>query len=216
MGDAGRKLTERRHLLRVDQIGLGSPQFPKRLLGRVARPSDLLLRSLALCDIAIYQHEPAAGYKTPPHLYHSAVRAGALNAQLLISSFEPTAEFCLDVLGTKFAAFGEHAEVLRIHGPFRENGVGEVYNLLKVSIPGGEVQPGIEHRNPIAHIVEGDAQFSLALTDLIEQTGILYCDNRLRCEMLQHCDLLIGIGPHGPTPGRDCAEQTIVLTQGYC
>ena len=52
----------------------------------------------------------------------------------------------------------------------------------------------LEHRDAIAHVLEGDAQFFLALADFVQQPRVLHRDYRLGGEVLQQRDLLVGEG----------------------
>ena len=51
---------ERRHLLRLDQVGLRQFQIGERVLRRLARGEDALLRLLALGDVGIDEDEAGA------------------------------------------------------------------------------------------------------------------------------------------------------------
>ena len=51
---------------------------------------------------------------------------------------------------------------------------------------------GAEHRNAIAHIVEGDAQLGLAIAQLLEQSRILNRDHRLIGKTGRELDLFVG------------------------
>ena len=74
----GGQLAECRHLLGVEQAGLRRLQFLQRALGGVARRADLGLGALALGDVAVDQHDPAARHRVAAHLDDPAVRARPL------------------------------------------------------------------------------------------------------------------------------------------
>jgi hypothetical protein len=74
---------------------------------------------------------------------------------------------------------------------------------LEVAVPSGEVQRLIKHRDTIDHVVEGNPQLPLALADFVEQPCILHRDHRLRREILQQRDLLVGEGADFLTCGYD-------------
>src|SRR5438270_8939669 len=63
--------------------------------------------------------------------------------------------------------------------PFRH-----VEDLLEIAVPGGEVEVGIEHRYAVAHVIEGNAQFGLAIAQFGQKPDVLYSN-----------DCLIGEGP---------------------
>ena len=77
VGDPGRQLAERGHLLGLDQTGLGRLQVAQRLLGGVARRADLGLGALALGDVRVDQDEAAVRYGVAADLDNPPVRAGA-------------------------------------------------------------------------------------------------------------------------------------------
>ena len=43
----------------------------------------------------------------------------------------------------------------------------------------------VEHRDPVAHIVEGNPQLGLAPANLVQQTRVVHRNHRLRGEVLQ-------------------------------
>ena len=43
--------------------------------------------------------------------------------------------------------------------------VGQVENVLKLAVPGDEPGCFVEHRDAVAHVLEGDPQFVLALRE---------------------------------------------------
>src|SRR6476620_1482330 len=85
MRDAGGQLAERRHLLGLDQISLGSFQIAigglDRSVGflcRIAGGADFLLVPLALGDIGVDQHEAAASYRVVTYFDNTSLWPGAL------------------------------------------------------------------------------------------------------------------------------------------
>ena len=87
------------------------------------------------------------------------------------------------------------AEVVGIARTLGEKRVGQVEQFLEIAVP-GQPQLGVEHRDAVAHVVEGDAQFGLTLADLVEQPRVLHRDDRLRREVFEQRDLLVGERPH--------------------
>src|SRR5438093_1236978 len=54
----------------------------------------------------------------------------------------------------------------------------------------------VEHRDTVAHVLERDAEFLLALADFIQEPRVLHGDHCLRSEILQQGYLLLGEGAH--------------------
>ena len=50
--------------------------------------------------------------------------------------------------------------------------VGQFQHLLEIHVPGDEPHLAIEHRDAVAHVVEGDAQFGLTLPDLVQSRAL--------------------------------------------
>jgi len=67
------------------------------------------------------------------------------------------AEFRRDALGAEFAALGEETEIIGIVRAIRQQRVGKLEDPLEIEVPGGEPQFPVEHRHPVAHIVECNA-----------------------------------------------------------
>ncbi len=213
VGDAGGQLTERRHLLGVQEARLRRLQLLQCALGGVARRADLLLRALAFGDVAVDRHETAARYGIAAYLDNAPVGPRALEAQLLISLSKAAAEFRRDALGAEFAALGEEVDVVGIARPLRQQRVGQIEDPLEIQVPRRKVLLAVEHRHTVAHIVERDAQLGLALADLLQQPSIVHRDDRLRGEILQQRDLFIGKLPDLAATGADKAEQRLFLAQ---
>jgi len=71
----------------------------------------------------------------------------------------------------------------------------------------------VEHRHPVAHIVECDAQLGLALADLVEQPGIVHRNRRRRREVLEQRDLFLGEWSHFLPSGGDDPKKLALWTQ---
>ena len=89
-------------------------------------------------------------------------------------------------------ALGEVAEIFRECLTPREDIVGHVQDILKLAVPGDQMLRFVEHGDTVAHVLERDAEFLLALTDFIQQPRILHRDHRLGGEVLQQRDFLVG------------------------
>ena len=195
--DARGELAERGHLLRLDQVGLRGLQVTIRRLRRVARGADLRLAAFALGDVGEDQHEAAVRHRVATDLDHPAIRPRALIAVGLAGRGDQLSDL-LRRLDTRaeVATRGEEAEVFLIGAMLFEQVVGQVEDLLELAVPRDQAMGFVEHRHAVAHVLEGDAEFLLALADFVQQPRILHRDHRLRGEVLQQGDLLVGERPH--------------------
>src|SRR5262249_26315840 len=153
-------------------------QLAKCRLGSVARSTDRLLGPLPLCNVAVDQHEATTWHRVPAHLYDTAIGSRALDAQLPPGVFVGPAQFSLES-GRVLASIGKIPEVLVKARPLREKRVGQLEYLLEIAIPRNKTRVGAEHRDAIAHVVEGDAQLRLAIAQLLEEACIFDRDHRL-------------------------------------
>ena len=96
-----------------------------------------------------------------------------------------------------------------------EKVVGQVEDLLELAVPCDQMLRFVEHGHAVAHVLERDAEFFLALADFIQQPRVLHRDHRLRGEVLQQGDLLVGERRGLPGGRRDEAEQGLVLPQRH-
>ena len=119
----------------------------------------------------------------------------------------------MSVSGAILAAFGEVADIVGIGPPLGEDAIGHVENFLKLAVPRHETRRFIEHGDTIAHVLEGDAEFFLALADLIEQPGVLHRDHRLGGEVFQQRYFLLRERAHFLAVHTDVAEQIAVLAK---
>jgi hypothetical protein len=126
---------------------------------------------------------------------------------------QPAPELFLDVAGTEFAAFSQDVQIFGIGFALPQQLVGQLEQLLEVLVPRGETQLLVEHDDPIAHVVEGDAQFGLALADLVEQSGIVDRYDRLRGEVFEQRDLLLGVGPDLLSIASNHAQEDAILAE---
>ena len=99
--------------------------------------------------------------------------------------------------------------------PGRDEFVRQIEDLLEIAVPGGEPMLGVEHRNAVAHVVEGDAQFGLVLADLVEEAGVVHRDHRLRRKVFEQRDLFFRKCPHLAARAGDHAEQRVVAAQRH-
>ena len=86
-----------------------------------------------------------------------------------------------------------------------------IEQVLEIAVPGGEALLAIEHRDPVAHIVEGDAQLGLALADLVQQPSIVHRDHGLCGKLLQQRDLFLGERPVLLSKDHEIADHPRVL-----
>src|SRR6185436_12553665 len=68
--------------------------------------------------------------------------------------------------------------------PLADERVRQIEDVLEIVVPCREPQVRVEHRDAVAHVVEGDAQFHLALPDLVQQPRVVHRDYRLCSKVL--------------------------------
>jgi hypothetical protein len=71
--------------------------------------------------------------------------------------------------GAILATLGEIADVFRECLTPRDDIVGHVQDILELAVPCDQMLRFVEHRHAVAHILERDAQFLLALADFVQQ-----------------------------------------------
>ena len=120
-----------------------------------------------------------------------------------------------DIDRAEFALRSEVANKITDARPLSQEWIGEFEDPLEIQVPGGKPQLAVEHRDPVAHIIKGDAQFGLALADLVEQPGVVYRNDRLSSKILQQCDLLLGKRADFVTEYRDEADQCAFLPERH-
>ena len=89
-----------------------------------------------------------------------------------------------------FAALGEVTDIVRESEPLGENTIRQIEDVLELLVPRHEAWRFIEQGYTVTHILERHTQFSLALTDFIQQPSILHRDDRLGREILKQRDFL--------------------------
>ena len=205
---AGGQLAERCHLLGLDQVGLGGFQLAIRAgFGRVARGADLRLAALALGDVGEDQHEAAVRHRVATDLDHPAIRSRALIAVGLAGVWHQLINLLRRIdTRAEVAARCEEAEVFLIGAMLFEQGVWQIEDLLELAVPCHQAMGFVEHRHAVAHVLERDAKFFLALAYFVQQARVLHRDHRLGGEVFQQRDLLVGERTHFQTIDRDVAE----------
>ena len=168
VGNAGGQLAECRHLLGMQEAGLCRLQLAQCPLGGVARRPDLFFGALPLGDIGVDHDKAAARHRVAPHLDDTTVGSRVLEAQFPAELLEAAAQLRFDVVAAVFAAPGEKPYVVGIRKTFRQEGLGQIEDPLKIQVPCGKPQLRVEHCDPVAHIVERDTQLGLALADLVQ------------------------------------------------
>ena len=73
----------------------------------------------------------------------------------------------------------------------RDDIVGHVKDILELAVPRDQMLRFIEHGDAVAHVLERDAKFFLALPDLLQQPRILHRDHCLVSETSKQHDLSI-------------------------
>ena len=99
-----------------------------------------------------------------PDFEHAPVRAGALETVVPAGILRIALQLGFRIrLGTELAAPAKIADIVGIVARLAEKRVRQVEDLLKISVPRGQPQVFVEHDDAVTHIIEGDAQFGLAL-----------------------------------------------------
>ena len=179
-------------------------QFAERLLGSVARGSDLGLRLLPFGHVAIDESDPAARHRVHPYLDDATVWPRALGRILVARRLDEPVHFRLDIDRAVFAMRGEIADIVCKARPPGEKFIWQTEDLLEVSVQRGKPQRTVEHRHPVAHVVEGDAQLGLPLADFVQQPRIVHRNDRLRRETLQQCNVFVREGADLAASARSC------------
>jgi len=224
--NAGGQLAQRRHLLRLNQIGLGDLELMERGLDRargflrgITRGGDLSFVALAFGDVGEHQHEAASRDRVVADFDHAAVGAGALGHTMLARVRGDAANLVLDIdVGAVIAALGEVADVIAVNQPLLKQIVRHREHFLEPCIPGDQPRLPVEHCNAITHVLERKAQFLLPLREFIsasaqflQQPRILDRDHCLSSEVLQQRDLLVRERPHFLSMDRDKATYSSIL-----
>src|SRR5262249_16265179 len=137
-------------------------------------------------------HIASAQHRIAAYLEDAAVGPRALVAHLQPSVVDGATELSFKIRRDEFAPISEIAEILRTARPPGEEGLGQLNHLLEIAVARGKSPRGVEHDNTVAHIVEGHAQFGLALAQFLEQARILDRDHRLVGEGGGEFDLFFG------------------------
>jgi hypothetical protein len=69
--------------------------------------------------------------------------------------------------------------------------VGHIEQFLEITVPRCQPKLRVKHGHAINHVVEGDPQLLLALTDFVEEPRILHRDHRLGGEVFEQCYLFL-------------------------
>ena len=170
MRDARGQLTQRGHLLRLDQVGLGGSQVAEGGLDRasgflrgIAGRGDLGFVAFPFRDVGEDQHEPAARHGVVADLDHPAIGTRSFIRMILASGFGEAAKLFLRVNPrAKVAAGGEVTDVVGVTPVFFQKCNGYCEDFLKLVVPGDKARGLVEHGDAIAHVLEGDTQFGLA------------------------------------------------------
>ena len=167
MRDPGGELAQGGHLLGLDQVRLRRLQLSERVLGSVARDTDLFLRALPLGDVAVDRDEAAARHRVDADFENAPIGAHPLDALTLADHLFITRPFGLEIDGAELAALNEKSDPVAIGAGLREQRIWDIEDFLKVAVPGDELLLAVEHRDAVAHVVERHAQFRLASRQLL-------------------------------------------------
>src|SRR6516225_4018558 len=131
---------------------------------------------------AVDEDEPTVRHCIAADLDDPPIGARTFEAHFLVGVLDCTGRLCFKFGRTELASCGENTDILGIARSLCQKCVGEVDNPLEIEIPRGEPQLAVEHRYTVAHVVERDAQFGLALADLVKEPCIVHRDDCLRGE----------------------------------
>ena len=186
MRNAGGELTQRRHLLRLDQVGLGDLQLTQCRFRFVASDTQSLLGALPFGDVGVDDDEAAVPDRVMTHVDDAAVGARALESIRLADRHGQPSDLFVGVgIRAVFASGRQTANVIGERQPHAHRLVGQVENFLKIAVPGGKSVVAIEHGDTVAHVLEGDIEFVLTLADFVQQPRVVHRDHRLGSEAFQ-------------------------------
>ena len=179
---------------------------------RAAR--DFRLVALALGDVGVDQHEAATRHWVVADFDHPSIRPGALIGSGLTRLLDEPAHMLLRVgFRPILASFRKVVDVFSECLASCDDVVGHVQDILKLAVPFNQMLRFVEHGDPVAHVLEGDAQFGLTLREfigaraqLVQQPCAFHRDDRLGGEVLQQCDLFFREGAHLLTVNRNEAD----------
>ena len=141
MRNARGELAERSEFFGLDQAILGRLQLAQGFFGRVPRQANCFLGALALGDVGIDHHEATACDGIAAHLDDAAVRARTLQPQFAGRIIQGGAQLRFEIGREVFASFRKIVEILDIARPTRQEGVGEIEQLLEIAIPRSKARP---------------------------------------------------------------------------
>src|SRR5262249_17396299 len=135
--NTGCELAEGRHLLCLDQVGLGGLQVAQGGFGGVACCTDFLLATLSLSDVTVKKHEAAVRHRVTADFDHSAIRPSSLIAIGMAGAGDQLINL-LNRIDTrpKIAARRKEVKVLLISAMLFEKGIRQVQDFLKIVVPG--------------------------------------------------------------------------------
>src|SRR5262249_11476005 len=102
------------------------------------------------------------------HLDDASIRAGPLGRPLYADPFQQPTDLHFDIDRAVFATSDEVADKIADTRALGQQRIGQIENSLEIQVPRSEPQLAIKHRDTITHIVKRDAQFGLALADLVQ------------------------------------------------
>src|SRR5262249_12741078 len=150
-------------------------------------------------------HEAAARHRVAAYLDDATVWPRTLEPHFPPGIVEAAAQLLFEIGRDVLAAVSEIAEIFGKARPIYQEGVRELKHLLEIAVPRGQARLCIEHDNAVAHVVEGDAQFGLALTQFLEESRVLDCYHRLIGEGGDEIDLFSCEGLHARAVNREYA-----------
>src|SRR5207248_9251184 len=135
------------------QTGLRCLEVAIRRFSGIASRMDLCLTPLSFGDVAINQNEAAIRHSISANLDHPTIGPCSLLAKLLLRIFKATLEFCFDVIGPKFSAFREDAQVIGIARTPCQDTIRQVEHLLEITVPCGQAKVLVKHDHAVTHVI---------------------------------------------------------------
>ena len=76
-------------------------------------------------------------------------------------------QFRIQIDIPELAVLDQIGDIVAVGAWLGEKGVRQFEHLLEIAVPRSKLRCGVEHDDAVAHVVEGYAQFSLTLRQLV-------------------------------------------------
>ena len=149
---------------------------------------DAPLGALALGDVAVDRHEPAARQRVVADLQHGAVGPDPLGGVVQVDVAGDAGDEGLDIDVAVLAAPRQVADEIRIGRLAGEEIGRQVEHLLELTVARRELRVAVEHRDAMGHVVEHD------LHHLARARDVAIGGGRLRLGAIELLRALPGLG----------------------